>query len=59
MITGLFVAAGGSGHGFKFAPIIGDIVADLIAFRQNPAYVCLPSSIVILLDRYKRIIKKS
>ena len=25
---GLVVAAGGSGHGFKFAPVLGDIIAD-------------------------------
>jgi glycine/D-amino acid oxidase-like deaminating enzyme len=26
--TGLVIAAGGSGHGFKFAPILGDLIAD-------------------------------
>ena len=26
---GLIVAAGGSGHGFKFAPVIGRIIADV------------------------------
>jgi len=26
----LFVAAGGSGHGFKFAPVLGRLVADLV-----------------------------
>jgi glycine/D-amino acid oxidase-like deaminating enzyme len=25
---GLIVAAGGSGHGFKFAPVLGDLIAD-------------------------------
>jgi glycine/D-amino acid oxidase-like deaminating enzyme len=29
-IDGLFVACGFSGHGFKHAPIIGDLVADLV-----------------------------
>jgi glycine/D-amino acid oxidase-like deaminating enzyme len=29
--AGLTVAAGGSGHGFKFAPILGEIIADTIA----------------------------
>jgi glycine/D-amino acid oxidase-like deaminating enzyme len=31
---GLFVAAGGSGHGFKFAPVLGDLIAD--AVEGNP-----------------------
>jgi glycine/D-amino acid oxidase-like deaminating enzyme len=33
---GLFVAAGGSGHGFKFGPILGDLIADVVEFRPNP-----------------------
>ena len=32
---GLVVAAGGSGHGFKFAPVIGSIVADALEGRPN------------------------
>jgi glycine/D-amino acid oxidase-like deaminating enzyme len=32
---GLVVAAGGSGHGFKFAPLIGDIVADVVEGKPN------------------------
>lgn len=32
---GRFVAAGDSGHGFKFAPVIGDVVADAIEGREN------------------------
>ncbi len=32
---GLFVAAGGSGHGFKFAPMIGELVADRIEKKTN------------------------
>ncbi|MCL4263525.1 MAG: FAD-dependent oxidoreductase [Anaerolineae bacterium] len=35
-ITGLTVAAGGSGHGFKFAPILGDLIADAVEARPNP-----------------------
>jgi sarcosine oxidase / L-pipecolate oxidase len=31
----LFIAAGGSGHGFKFAPLLGDIIADAIEHRPN------------------------
>jgi glycine/D-amino acid oxidase-like deaminating enzyme len=27
---GLVVAAGGSGHAFKFAPILGDLIADAV-----------------------------
>lgn len=33
---GVFVAAGGSGHGFKFAPVIGALVADRVEGRANP-----------------------
>lgn len=32
---GLFVAAGGSGHGFKFAPMLGDLVADAVERKSN------------------------
>lgn len=28
--SGLFVASGGSGHGFKFLPIIGDCIVECI-----------------------------
>ncbi len=31
---GLFVAAGGSGHGFKFAPMLGDIIADVLDHKD-------------------------
>jgi glycine/D-amino acid oxidase-like deaminating enzyme len=33
---GLVVASGGSGHGFKFAPVLGDIAADALEERENP-----------------------
>ncbi len=33
---GLLVAAGDSGHGFKFAPMYGEIIADLVEGRPNP-----------------------
>lgn len=33
---GLAVAAGDSGHGFKFAPILGALTADVIEGRPNP-----------------------
>ncbi|MDX1689323.1 MAG: FAD-dependent oxidoreductase [Candidatus Promineifilaceae bacterium] len=29
-LEGLTVATGGSGHGFKFAPILGDLIADVL-----------------------------
>lgn len=33
---GLIVAAGGSGHGFKFAPVLGRIIADAVEGRPDP-----------------------
>jgi glycine/D-amino acid oxidase-like deaminating enzyme len=32
----LTVAAGGSGHGFKFAPVLGELIADIALGRPNP-----------------------
>ncbi|NUN15771.1 MAG: FAD-dependent oxidoreductase [Myxococcales bacterium] len=34
--SGLYVVAGGSGHGFKFAPTIGKLVLDCIAKKDTP-----------------------
>ena len=36
-IEGLVIAAGGSGHGFKFGPVIGDLVADALHGIAHPA----------------------
>lgn len=33
---GLVVAAGDSGHGFKFAPVLGEIIADAVEEKSNP-----------------------
>ena len=33
---GLVVAAGDSGHGFKFAPVLGQIIADAVEGKDNP-----------------------
>jgi glycine/D-amino acid oxidase-like deaminating enzyme len=33
---GLFVAAGGSGHAFKFAPVLGTLIADAVEGKPNP-----------------------
>ena len=33
---GLLVATGGSGHGFKFAPLIGAVISDRIEGKANP-----------------------
>ena len=33
--AGLVVATGGSGHGFKFAPVLGAIIADVVEGRAN------------------------
>lgn len=34
--AGLVIAAGDSGHGFKFAPVLGDIIADAVEGNANP-----------------------
>jgi glycine/D-amino acid oxidase-like deaminating enzyme len=34
---GLTIAAGGSGHGFKFAPLLGDLIADAALGIENPS----------------------
>lgn len=34
-LEGLIVASGGSGHGFKFAPILGSLIADGVEGREN------------------------
>jgi len=33
---GLIVAAGGSGHGFKFTPVLGRVIADVVERMPNP-----------------------
>lgn len=33
---GLVIAAGDCGHGFKFAPVIGEIIADAVEEKPNP-----------------------
>ena len=33
---GLVVATGGSGHGFKFAPVLGDLIADRVEGHDHP-----------------------
>jgi len=33
---GVTVATGGSGHGFKFAPLLGEIIADAVEGRDQP-----------------------
>ena len=35
-VQGLFVATGGSGHGFKFGPVFGDLIADRLEDKPNP-----------------------
>lgn len=34
--TGLIIAAGDCGHGFKFAPLLGEIIADAAEGKSNP-----------------------
>jgi glycine/D-amino acid oxidase-like deaminating enzyme len=33
---GLIIATGDSGHGFKFAPLLGEIIADAVENKPNP-----------------------
>jgi glycine/D-amino acid oxidase-like deaminating enzyme len=33
---GLVIAAGDNGHGFKFAPVLGEIIADAVEGKDNP-----------------------
>lgn len=33
--AGLIIAAGDSGHGFKFAPVLGEIIADAVEGKNN------------------------
>ena len=33
---GLIVAAGDNGHGFKFAPVLGELIADAVEDKPNP-----------------------
>ncbi|MCB0132368.1 MAG: FAD-dependent oxidoreductase, partial [Caldilineaceae bacterium] len=35
-LAGLTVSAGGSGHGFKFAPLLGALAADAVEGKPNP-----------------------
>lgn len=34
-INGLSVASGGSGHGFKMAPVLGELIADMVERKPN------------------------
>jgi glycine/D-amino acid oxidase-like deaminating enzyme len=34
--AGLVIAAGDNGHGFKFAPVLGEIIADAVEGQENP-----------------------
>jgi len=33
---GLVVASGGSGHAFKFAPVLGPLISDVLERKPNP-----------------------
>ena len=35
-LTGLTLATGDSGHGFKFAPLLGGLIADAVEGKSNP-----------------------
>jgi sarcosine oxidase subunit beta len=40
--TGLYVDFGWSGHGFKHAPVIGDIISDVILHGRSSEYDLTP-----------------
>ena len=40
---GLVVAAGDSGHAFKFAPVLGSIIADALEEKTNPRFRWRPN----------------
>jgi len=33
--SSLYIAAGGSGHGFKFGPVLGELIADVVENKPN------------------------
>lgn len=33
---GVIIASGDSGHAFKFAPVLGDLIADVVEEKENP-----------------------
>jgi sarcosine oxidase / L-pipecolate oxidase len=35
---GLVLATGGSGHAYKFAPLLGDLIADAVGGRVQPRF---------------------
>lgn len=37
-LAGLFLATGGSGHGFKFLPVLGDKIVDCVVGRRPEAF---------------------
>ena len=37
LLTGLTVATGDGGHGFKFAPLLGRLIADAVEGKPNPS----------------------
>lgn len=34
--SGLLIATGDNGHGFKFAPVLGELIADAVEGKENP-----------------------
>jgi glycine/D-amino acid oxidase-like deaminating enzyme len=50
-LDGLVVAAGGSGHGFKFAPMLGDFIADAVDGNVIPKFRWRPELAAALASR--------
>lgn len=58
-IAGLFVATGGSGHAFKFLPVLGRCIADRLEGTLNQAYADLWSWPALALASDEEVSKRA
>lgn len=52
--SGAFLATGGSGHGFKFLPVIGDAIVDVMLYHQGVSELSNSSNPVAVSDLAQR-----